>query len=146
MSFSLFTVNNNALEMSPAKIKDYLSAELGVSEAQAKNTKILAIMDNPSTEIGKYDTAMDNLIKKGAVHYKTDYDKLVSLGISDERAQRFAKQKAAAFINSEKEILDFEYPLMSDINVLASATAKTSINITKSTQRGIGKKKKKGQN
>ena len=109
MSFSLFTVNNNSLEMSPAKIKDYLSAELGVSEAQAKNTKILAIMDNPSTEITKYDTAMDNLVKKGATHYKIDYEKLISLGVSDEKAQNIAKQKAAAFINSEKDILDFEY-------------------------------------
>lgn len=146
MSFSLFAVNGNALEMSPAKIKDYLSAELGVSEAKTKNTKILKIMADPAAEITKYDDAMSELIKKGAVHYKADYEKLLSLGLPDDRAQRFAKQKASAFINSEKEILDFEYPLMSDINVLASATAKTPIHITKSTQRGIGKKAKKEKN
>ena len=109
MSFSLFDINNGGLEMSSAKIKSYLSAELGISATHTRNSKILAIMADPQTEIAKYDTAIDDLVRKGATHYKIDYEKLISLAVSDEKAQNIAKQKAAAFINSEKDILDFEY-------------------------------------
>lgn len=141
MSFQLFEIQGNQFVMSDASIKQYLSAELGFSSTKARNDRILATMDNPSAMIQVYNTALDNLVKKGAGHYKYDYDKLLTLGLSDEKAQTIAKQKAEAFINSEKTILDFEFPLMGDINILASAQAKTSIQIP--SNQGIGKGRKR---
>lgn len=143
MSFSLFDLNQggNALEMSDAKIKSYLSSELGFSAAKTRNTKILTIMENPTPPLAAYNKALDDLVLIGAGHYKNDYEKLLSLGLSDNVAQNIAKQKAQAFINSEKDILDFEYPLINDINTLASAKAKTAIHIP-TQQRGIGRKRK----
>ena len=44
---------------------------------------------------------------------------------------------------SKKHILDFEYPLMDDINTLASAKAGTSIQIPSQSQRGVGRRNRK---
>lgn len=143
MSFSLFTINQakDGLEMSDLKIKDFLSAELGFSSAKARNEKILITLADPAAAITKYNSELDKVVKKGATHYKTDYEKLLSLGLTDEKAQQYAKEKAEAFITDEKRILDFEYPLMNDINTLASAKAHTSINLP-IQQKGLGRKRK----
>ena len=141
MSFALFDLNNNSLEMTPAKIKSYLSAELGILSEQKRNTKILEIMEKPADAIADYNTAMNTYIGEGAVLFKSDYDKLMGLGVSDGEAQRIAKKKAQDYIKSKKYILDFEYPLMDDISTLASAGAGTSISVP--TQQRFGRKGRK---
>lgn len=133
MSFSLFEIgkvnNADAIIMSENKIASYLSRDLGIESAKARNNSILATMGDPEKQLDDYNTALDTLLDKAATVYKHAFDKLTSLGLPAEKAQQVAKNKAAIFIQHEKTILDLEFPLANDINVLASIKAKSSINI-----------------
>lgn len=133
MSYSLFTVNQakDGLELSENQIANYLSRDLGIASTQTRNKSIMAAMLNPSAQLVNYHIEIEKLLEKAAKVYKEDYGKLLSLGIPSDKAQQVAKAKAATFMKHETMILDIQFPLANDINTLASATAKTSVNVNK---------------
>ena len=100
---------------------------MGFLSAETRNAQILSTVAAPHTVLAAYNGEVNTLLGKAATVFKADYDKLVSLGAPGDLAHRVSKEKAAKFMENELMILDIKYPLMNDINTLASARAKTSI-------------------
>lgn len=131
MSFSLFTVNQarDGLELSENQIANHLSRGMGIDRAKNKSVSILKALGDPGTQLDDYNTALDLLLEKAAIVYKDAYNRLVKIGTPTQAAQEAAKTKASNFMIYEKKILDLEYPLANDIDILATATAKTHVNV-----------------
>ena len=130
--FDLTTDNNGDITgygMSEKNIANFLTRDMGFLETEKRNTQILATMAAPQTVLASYNTEVNDLLGKAAIVFKADYNKLISLGATDRLAHEVSKDKATLFMTNELYILHIKYPLMNDINTLASAKAKTGVKI-----------------
>lgn len=116
-----------AITLTDNGARDFVKAELGIAAQQNYNAAALDVLQDPKTQIAAYNTALDVIIKTAGIAFKKDVKELMDLGLPEESAKKTALTKANAVISGERAILDYKYPLINNMDVMASAQAKAGL-------------------
>lgn len=112
------------LGMDEKKIGNSLAREMGIVRLTQKTDAAIKIAKAPEVEYPNYVTKVTALETEAGKQVKADYDKLIKLGYDTEKALNVAKRKASNWVMGELELLDMEFPMVSNADFLMSAAAK----------------------
>ena len=81
------------------EIQDYVLRESGLERQIQKNKILAAALQSPSLYLYKKNKDLDDIGHSLSLYFATEYQRLLKTGITQEKA----REKATAFMNSQKE-------------------------------------------
>jgi hypothetical protein len=111
------------------KVKALLSRELGYIAQEKYNLAAINAMAHPDTQLEKYYKALEEDTKTAADVYIKDVNTLIDIGYPTERAHDIALTTANDVMNGRKKLLAARFPLVGDLDLLASAAAKAGTKV-----------------
>jgi hypothetical protein len=103
--------------------KDFVKRNLGITAVQARNAASLDALKDPSAKLAAYHNALNAQVDIAGEQWAKDVALLLLKGLPKEKAEQIALGWASQDINKSKQILALDFPLMENMDLLATAEA-----------------------